>query len=92
MMQLIIYFILLVTNHLEKIINSISKLFFYAFIFFLTSCNAQIDCKTLNENLIEIQNQSNLPGFALAIIQEGKVVFENGFGFSARDIHLLPHT
>ncbi len=85
MIQFITYLIIIITNHLEKIINTILK-FFSLFLFFtFISCNSQIDSKTLDNNLIEIQNQSNLPGFALIVIKNDKIEFENCFGFANKE-------
>ena len=82
MIQLIIYIVSLITNNIEKIINSISKLFVCFFLLLFTSCNAQIDNKTLEKNLTEIQKQSNLSGFAVVIIKNDQIAFEKGFGFA----------
>lgn len=52
----------------------------------LTSCNAQIDSKNLEKNLIEIQKKSNLPGFALTIIKNDSIAFSQGFGFANKEL------
>jgi CubicO group peptidase (beta-lactamase class C family) len=38
--------------------------------------------QTLSKKLTQIHSKSNLPGFAVAIIKNEKVVFEEGFGFA----------
>jgi CubicO group peptidase (beta-lactamase class C family) len=86
MMQLIIYLVSLLTNHLEKIINSISKLFVVLMFVSFSSCNAQIDSNTLEKNLTEIQIKSNLPGFTLTIIKNDSIAFSQGFGFANKEL------
>lgn len=85
MIHFINYLIILIIKHLEKIIDYLAQLFFSFFLLFFVHCNAQIDTTKLDKNLTEIQNQSNLPGFALTIIKEDKVMFEKGFGFSNKE-------
>lgn len=47
-------------------------------------CNAQIDNKTIEKNLYEIHEKSNLPGFSLVIIKNDHVAFQKGFGYTNR--------
>jgi CubicO group peptidase (beta-lactamase class C family) len=91
MIQFITYLVILVTNHLEKIISNISKLFLAFWLFTLTSCNAQIDSKTLDKNLAEIQKKYNLPGFALTILKNDSISFSQGFGFANKE-NKIPFT
>lgn len=85
MIRLIIYLAICITNYIEQIINAMCKLLLLFVFLSLTICNAQIDSNTLEKNLTEIQNQSNLPGFALTVIKEDNVLFEKGFGFSNKE-------
>jgi CubicO group peptidase (beta-lactamase class C family) len=85
MIKLITLIIIMITTNLEKIIETISKLFAVLLLFTFASCNAQIDSKTLDKNVTEIQSQSNLPGFALSIIKDNKIQFEKGFGFANKE-------
>jgi CubicO group peptidase (beta-lactamase class C family) len=73
---------LTISNNIEKISIIFSQLTFYLFLFSFLSCNSQIDSKTLNKNLTEIQNQSNLRGFALVIIKDDTIQFSQGFGYA----------
>jgi CubicO group peptidase (beta-lactamase class C family) len=85
MIKLLTLIIIMITNSLDKIIETISKLFMISLLFTFASCHSQIDSKTLDKNLIEIQSQSNLPGFALTIIKNNQIQFEKGFGFANKD-------
>jgi CubicO group peptidase (beta-lactamase class C family) len=85
MIKLITLLIIMIMTNLEKIIEIISKLFMVLLLFTLASCNAQIDGKTLDENLTEIQSQSNLPGFGLTIIKDNQILFEKGFGLANKE-------
>jgi CubicO group peptidase (beta-lactamase class C family) len=85
MIKLITLLVIIVTTNLEKIIETISKLFLILLLFSVTSCHSQIDSKTLDKNLTEIQSQSNIPGFALTIIKNDKIQFEKGFGFANKE-------
>jgi CubicO group peptidase (beta-lactamase class C family) len=89
MTKLTTFLIILITNNLERLIETISKLFMILLLFVFVSCNAQIDSNTLEENLIKIQSQSNLPGFALAIIKDNQIQFEKGFGFANKETKTL---
>ena len=82
MIKILTFLIVFIVTNLERIITYISNLFLCFLIFSLFSCNAQIDSKTLDKNLVEIQAQSNIPGFALTIIKGDKIEFEKGFGFA----------
>jgi CubicO group peptidase (beta-lactamase class C family) len=75
----------MIMTNLEKIIEIISKLFMGLILFTFASCIAQIDSKTLDKNLTEIQSQSNLPGFALTIIKDNQILFEKGFGLANKE-------
>ena len=86
MIKILTFLIVFIVTNLERIITYISNLFLCFLIFFLFSCNAQIDSKTLDKNLVEIQAQSNIPGFALTIIKGDKIEFEKGFGFANKDL------
>jgi CubicO group peptidase (beta-lactamase class C family) len=85
MIKLITLIIIMITTNLEKFIETICKLFMIVLLFTFSSCNAQIDSKTLDKNINEIQTQSNLPGFALTIIKNDQVQFEKGFGFANKE-------
>ncbi len=82
MINFITYIVLLIVNSIEKILNVISNLFFGFVLITSFSGAAQIDSKTLEQNLITIQSQSNLPGFAVSIIKNDKIEFSKGFGYA----------
>jgi CubicO group peptidase (beta-lactamase class C family) len=89
MIKLLILLVIMVIGNLEKIIEAISKLFMILLLFTFVSCNSQIDSKTLDKNLTQIQNQSNLPGFAITIIKDNQIQFEKGFGFANKETKSL---
>ena len=86
MIKILTFLIVFIVTNLERIITYISNLFVCFLIFSLFSCNAQIDSKTLDKNLIEIQAQSNIAGFGLTVIKGDKIEFEKGFGFANKDL------
>lgn len=54
-----------------------------AYVFAIFQSNAQADVsKTFDQNIPQILTQQKVPGAAVAIIKNGKVVFEKGYGFS----------
>lgn len=50
----------------------------------VTACSGQIFKDDLSKKLTKIQKQSNLPGFAIAVVSQDSVLFSEGFGLADR--------
>lgn len=67
-------------NNLNKLLLSLLTLFSFLF------CNSQIDSRKLNENLKSISKKSILPGFSVTILKNDSIFFQNGYGFSDKNL------
>jgi hypothetical protein len=70
MIKLVSLIVFIIIKNTERIIETISKFFTIILLFAFTSSTAQIDNNTFDENLTKIQSQTDLPGFALTIINK----------------------
>lgn len=50
--------------------------------FFPYLANAQLDKKKLTAKLEQHYTDSDLPGFAVSLVKDGKVIYQKGFGYS----------
>lgn len=56
------------------------KLIFYCFLFSTLTLTAQTDVQALKTYLAQAQKDWNIPGMAVGIVKDGKVVLSEGFG------------
>ena len=73
-------------------LNPMKKILFFVCVLLpLFSLNAQIPTDSLTQLLTEIQQNSILPGYAVAIVNPEKVLYQQGFGFADLDAQ-TPYT
>ena len=60
-------------------------------LFGITIGYAQINYKTITEELTTLYKRSDLEGFGVAILRKNKIVYSKGFGFSNKE-NRTPYT